>query len=141
MKAEATRAREVRAEGGGRSGAHSPLEFLARHNVLYILSALLMLVGCLLISLPRPFHLTDLVVLLLVINLYEAMVIAAATWIARRAPASREPNVLLLVETAFLLDAHFTVNACVTADAFWGPIIAATALALAFAKVYLMARL
>ncbi|MHC5053204.1 MAG: hypothetical protein ACYTKD_00635 [Planctomycetota bacterium] len=154
MKTQATRAREARAKVGGSGMAPSPLEFLARHNVLYILSALLMLVGCLLISLPRPFHLVDLVGLLVVINLYEAMVIAATAWIARRAPAcaaeaatarrrpaSREPNVLLLVETAFLLDAHFTLNACVTADALWGPLIATASLALALAKVYLMARL
>jgi hypothetical protein len=141
MSAGITRRVASREASPGESARATPLEFLAQHNVLYILSALLMLIGCLLISLPRPFRLIDLVVLLIVINLYEAMVIAVVAWITRRSGASREANVLILVETAFLLDAHFTVNACVTADGLWGPLLAAIALAFAFAKVYLISRL
>jgi hypothetical protein len=141
MTRQALRSRTPTRDAASPAAARSPFDFLARHNVLYILSALLMLVGCLLISLPRPFSLPDLVVLLVVINLYEAMVIAAIAWVTKRAPASRETNVLLVIATAFLLDAHFTVNACVTADPLWGALIAAAALALAFAKVYLLARL
>ena len=112
-----------------------------------IRGALLMLVGCFLISMPYLFEyreLGGLMVLLGVINVYEAMVIATFAFVMRRTPASlpapKDAPMLLFVQLLFLLDASFTVNACISLRVDWGTLIAVASLALALAKVYALER-
>lgn len=114
-----------------------------RLNVFYLLSALLMLLGCYLVCIPylyKPRALSALLALLGTINLYEALVIGTCVYLIRRAPFRREVPLLLLIEVAFLFDATFTVNACVTAHYLWGLVITASSLALGFAKLYVLDR-
>lgn len=114
-----------------------------RLNVFYILSALLMLLGCYLVCIPylyKPRALGALLALLGTINLYEALVIATCVYLIRRAPFRREVPLLLLIEVAFLFDGTFTVNACVTAHYLWGLVITAGSLALGFAKLFVLDR-
>jgi hypothetical protein len=121
--------------------------FLERNNVLYPASALLMLVGCFLISMPYLFEyreLGGLMVLLGVINVYEAMVIATFAFVMRRTtahlPTPKDAPMLLFVQLLFLMDASFTVNACISLRVGWGTLIAVASLALALAKVYALER-
>lgn len=114
-----------------------------RLNVFYLLSALLMLLGCYLVCIPylyKPRALGALLALLGTINLYEALVIATCVFLIRRAPFRREVPLLLLIEVAFLFDGTFTVNACVTAHYLWGLVITACSLALGFAKLFVLDR-
>ena len=131
--------------------ADATLGFLVRNNLFYILSALLLLAGCFLICIPIPFGYREMwiiVLLLGVINVYEAMVILTSAWIIRRlsaatqagAPGSREVSVLLVLATVLFLDGHFTVNACLTTDFAWGLFIAGASLSLAFVKMYALSR-
>src|SRR5258708_24421965 len=93
-------------------------EWLLRQNVLYLLSACLMLLGCYLISLPNLLafrrNISELLLLLGVINIYEGLVILACGFILRRLPSSREGALLLLVEFLFLFDMTCTANACLS---------------------------
>ncbi|MEW6355167.1 MAG: hypothetical protein AB1696_02485 [Planctomycetota bacterium] len=114
------------------------LGFLSRHNILYLLSAMLMLLGCYLISMPYLFRYREiggLVVLLGIINVYEAMVILTCCFIIRRDASRPECAVLLLVELLFLFDATFTINACMPVHFSWGIAIATASLALVFLKL------
>ena len=112
-----------------------------RANVFYLLSALLMLIGCYIICLPNLFDYKDfkgLLTLLCVINLYEAMVIAACVFIFRRLPGSTEGATLLLVEMFFLFDATFTVNGCLVVSYAWGMLALAISLTLALVKILVL---
>jgi hypothetical protein len=114
-----------------------------RDNVLYPLSAFFMLLGCFLIVMPHIYEfleLAELLALLGVITLYEGMVIATVVYIARRAPDSRDLPVLSFIELLFLLDATFTVNACLPVSSIGGPITVVVALAFAYAKIVVMHR-
>ncbi|MCY3023573.1 MAG: hypothetical protein NTW87_31725, partial [Planctomycetota bacterium] len=111
-----------------------------RQNVFYLLSAFLMLLGCYLISLPhlltpRP-DITELLVLLGVINIYEGLVILACGFILRRLPASREATLLLLIEILFLFDMTFTASSCLTRHFKLGLGVAAAGFVLALLKLY-----
>jgi len=111
-----------------------------RQNVFYLLSALLMLLGCYLISLPyltrpRP-EIGELLLLLGVINVYEGLVILACAFIMRREPASREAALLLFVEMLFLFDMTFTANGCLTRHFRLGLAVAAASYVLALLKLY-----
>ncbi|MFH1024981.1 MAG: hypothetical protein V1809_16495 [Planctomycetota bacterium] len=99
-------------------------DFLSRHGVFYLLSAFLVLAGSYLIAIPCLFQyreLKGLLMLLGILNLYEAMVIMAFGYIVRREPSRREGSVLIGIELLFLLDATFTINACLPLD-FWAGI-------------------
>ncbi len=134
--------------------ADATLGFLVRDNLFYILSALLLLAGCFLICIPIPFGYREMwiiVLLLGVINVYEAMVILTSAWIIRRLSAAaragpahrgagREVCVLLVLATVLFLDGHFTVNACLTTHFGWGLLIAGASLVLAFVKMFALSR-
>jgi len=133
----------MRRRPGPAAVAEGLLEYLVRNNILYILSALLMLVGSFLVSIPylhQHRQIGVLLILLGVVNLYEAMVISAIAYVCRRAPLSHESSMLILVETLFLFDATFTVNACLPASYGWGVALGAASLALAFVKVFAIER-
>ncbi|MHC4504717.1 MAG: DUF2950 family protein [Planctomycetota bacterium] len=134
--------------------ADATLGFLVRNNLFYILSALLLLAGCFLICIPIPFGYREMwiiVLLLGVINVYEAMVILTSAYIIRRLSgaaragpvhkgAGREVSVLLVLATVLFLDGHFTVNACLTTHFGWGLLIAGVSLVLAFVKMFALSR-
>ncbi|MHC4202012.1 MAG: hypothetical protein ACYSU0_18640, partial [Planctomycetota bacterium] len=134
--------------------ADATLGFLVRNNLFYILSALLLLAGCFLICIPIPFGYREMWVIILllgVINVYEAMVILTSAYIihrlsgaARAGPvhkgAGREVSVLLVLATVLFLDGHFTVNACLTTHFGWGLLIAGVSLVLAFVKMFALSR-
>jgi hypothetical protein len=117
------------------------LATLERNNFGYLISALLMLVGCYIVCLPYLFvyqTFDGLVVLLTVINLYELLVIAACTFIIRKLPQSGESATLLFVELLFLLDATCTINGCIVIQFWKGALIMGVSLAAAIAKMYAM---
>src|SRR6185436_4948868 len=112
---------------------------LMRHNVCYLLSALLMLIGCYIVCVPYLFELKiigGLIDLLGAINLYEFMVVLTCGFLIRHIPASRESRTLVLVELLFLLDVTFTVNGSLPIHFRWGLILAAGSLALALIKIF-----
>lgn len=114
---------------------------LMRNNVCYLLSALLMLVGCYIVCVPYLFELKiigGLIELLGAINVYEALVVLTCGFLIRRIPASRESRTLVLVELLFLLDVTFTVNGCLPIHFRWGLILAASSLALALVKIFVL---
>src|SRR4051794_2202424 len=80
---------------------------LMRHNVCYLLSALLMLIGCYIVCVPYLFEfkiIGGLIDLLGAINAYEIIVVLTCGFLIRNMPQSRESATLLLVELLFLLD-------------------------------------
>lgn len=114
---------------------------LMRHNICYLLSALMMLVGCYIVCVPYLFELKiigGLIDLLGAINLYEFMVVLTCGFLIRHVPNSRESRTLVLVELLFLLDVTFTVNGSLPIHFRWGLILAAGSLALALIKIFLL---
>ena len=117
------------------------LRALMRNNVCYLLSALLMLVGCYIVCVPYLFELKiigGLIDLLGAINLYEVLVVLTCGFLIRRIPANRESRTLVLVELLFLLDVTFTVNGSLPIHFRWGLILAAASLALALIKIFVL---
>lgn len=115
------------------------LKTLQRNNVLYLVSAFFMLVGCYLICLPHLFefnHFSSLLKLLSVVNCYELMVIGACVYVLRFLPACREGRTLIVVEVLFLFDATLTNNSCLSANYSRGLVVLAVALGLACIKIF-----
>jgi hypothetical protein len=116
-------------------------QFVARNNVLYLVSALFMLIGCYLVCLPHLFEykqISSLLTLLGAINSYELMVIFACIYMLRKLPESSEWKTLLIVEVLFLLDATFTNNSCFSVSFSRGLIVLVSALAIGFIKVIVL---
>ncbi|MCW8129900.1 MAG: hypothetical protein KIS92_06045 [Planctomycetota bacterium] len=118
--------------------------WLQRHNIFYLLSALLMLLGCFLISGPYLFTLRrdlgGLLILLGTINVYEGLVMLACGFVCRQAPRGSEGPTLLLVAQLFLLDVTFTINACLPISLGLGVAVAAASFVLALLKIYALER-
>ena len=111
---------------------------LQRNNFFNLISALLMLIGCYIVCLPYLFEfktLRGLIVLLTVINIYEAMVIGACAFMIRKRLDGNESALLLLVELLFLMDATYTVNGCLVVEFERGRFILAGSLAAAMVKI------
>lgn len=89
------------------------LAFLVHHNPFYLLSALSMLAGCYALNIglaARTGELQKLLLLLSVLNGYEAVLIALAIYLIRRRNIQRDGRTLLLLEAPFLVDLAF-INA------------------------------
>jgi hypothetical protein len=115
---------------------------LFEHNPFYLLSALCMLIGCYTLSRSlalRPGQIGKLLVLIGVLNVYEALVIGLALVLLRRGLA-RDACILLLVEAVFLLDGTFLNGEAFAADLAAGALVSAAVLALAVAKVLIVVR-
>lgn len=112
------------------------------HNPLYLLSACCMLAGCWVLTTtwaPQPGRLGGLLALLGVLNLYEALLVGFGLFVVARLAEPRHGRTLLLLEMAFLLDAtHLYAEAA--SDEGWGLLLGLAALALAVAKVEVVAR-
>ena len=117
------------------------LRALVAHNPFYLLSALLMLAGCYTLSRTlalKPGSMGKLLVLLGTLNGYELLVILLALLLARRG-LERDPRVLLLVESFFLLDGTFLSGEAFAADRWVGSLVSAVILGLAFGKLAVVA--
>lgn len=123
------------------TGANTRSNLRVQPSILYLLSAFLMLAGCLLIALPilyRPRGIAQLLVLLSLIQAYEALVVLACGYLLRRWPGSSEGALLLAVEVFFLADVTCTLNACQPVAPKWGLLVAFLGLILALVKVHVL---
>ena len=109
--------------------ARSWLRLIVDHNPFFLLSGLCMLFGCYLLNggTTRAGDVGKLVILLLVINAYEAMIIPLGLTLIRRGEFfKRNGRMLLVLELLFLIDITFTNGVISTVDARWGWLIAST---------------
>jgi len=116
-------------------------------NPCFLLSGVSMLVGCFLIS--REIHLTDpstagfvgmLVGLVVVLNIYEAAVIALGLWLSRSGTLVRDARHLLGLAVLLLIDSAFVYQETATADVWLGGLIAGIAGLLSIVKVMVITR-
>jgi hypothetical protein len=117
------------------------LRALADHNPFYLLSALFMLGGCYTLSRGLalgPGRTGSLLVLIGTLNLYELLVIGLAILLMGRG-GRRDARILLLVEAVILLDGTFLDGEAFAADLTVGAVVSAVILALAVAKVFVVA--
>jgi hypothetical protein len=116
---------------------------VARHNPFYLLSAFSMLLGCWILSRAlalEPGHAGKLVVLIGVLNLYEAMLIGLALFLIVRRGLVRDGRMLLWVESVFLVDATFLGSELYASDLRLGGLLALGLFLLAGLKVAAIVR-
>ena len=121
----------------------SPLRFIVDHNPCYILSGLCMLFGCWLLS--EALHtkagdIPKLLVVLAVVNVYEAMIIPLGLVLIRKKAFARDGWILLLLELLFLVDIVFTQGIIATVEAKTGLIVGGVILALSAIKAGFIVR-
>lgn len=107
-------------------------------NPFYALSVSAMLLGCWLLS--EALHLQagrlgGLLLLMAVLQLYEALLVGLGTLLVRAGRAPRDGVTVLLLESLLLMDAPLLAAECVTANARFGTAIAVGLAALAVAKL------
>ncbi|MBI5779776.1 MAG: hypothetical protein HZA49_10055 [Planctomycetes bacterium] len=112
-----------------------------RNNIFYLLSALLMVIGCYLVL--APFQqitrsIADLLIYFFVVNLYEAILIAAALYIIAKKNVVRDGAILLVIEGFFLADATLINSVYYFYNIWFGLIINAIILILAMVKITLI---
>jgi len=119
------------------------INLVMRHNVFYLLSALLMIIGCYLAL--QPFQqfsrsITDLIVRFALINFYEAFLIVTALYIIIKKNVIRDGTILLLIEGFFLADATLMNSVYYLQNIWVGIIINTVSVGLAFLKIYIIIR-
>ena len=100
---------------------------VAGHNPFYLLSAFSMLLGCWILSRAlalEPGHAGKLVLLIGVLNLYEALLIGLALFLIVRRGLVRDGRTLLWVESVFLVDATFLGSELYASDLGLGGLLA-----------------
>src|SRR5688572_18938254 len=123
---------------------HRWLRFVIDHNPCYLLSAACMLLGCYLLNAALYTPAGDvrkLLVVLAVVNVYEACVILLARVLIRFPLVQRDAWIVLFVESLFLTDITFVSGVISTVDPWSGLAINGGLLALAAVKVYVILRL
>jgi hypothetical protein len=104
------------------------LSFVIDHNPCFLLSALLMFLGCYLLNSAMDVRAADIgkaLLLLATINVYEAALIALGlALIPKPAGRGRDGVLLLFVQLLFLADGPFLVAQLVQATHAWGWLIA-----------------
>jgi hypothetical protein len=108
------------------------------HNPFYLLSALSMLLGCFLLSralAPEPGHAGKLVLLIGVLNLYEALLIGLALFLIVGRGLVRDGRSLLVLESVFLVDATFLGSELYASDLGIGALVAGGLFLLALLKL------
>ncbi|MBI3986246.1 MAG: hypothetical protein HY343_04975 [Lentisphaerae bacterium] len=111
-------------------------------SLLYLCSALLMLLGCYLVELalkPNPGNLGKMLVIMGVLNVYEFCLIGIGLWLVRGRRILPAGRLLLLLAIVFLVDSTFFNTACIAADPSVGGLLGTGVLSLAAIKVGLMA--
>jgi hypothetical protein len=111
---------------------------MTQSNPFYALSASAMLLGCWLLSKALQIQagqLQALLLLMLVLQLYEALLVGLGAFLVRSKRAPRDGLVVLVIESVFLMDATLLTAECVTTDLTVGTRVAAATAALAILKL------
>ena len=113
-------------------------ETMTQSNPFYAASASAMLLGCWLLS--EALHLQagqlkGLLLLMLVLQVYEALLVGLGAYLVRSKRAPRDGLVVLMIESVFLMDSTLLSAECVTTDLRAGTLAAITAAALAVLKL------
>jgi len=114
-----------------------------KSNPFYVLSASAMLLGCWLLSRALELeagHLRGLLVLILVLQLYELLLVGLGTFLVRTKRAPRDGLVVLVLESAFLMNVTGLAAECVTAARGTGALVAAGIAALSVLKLWWVRR-
>ena len=113
-------------------------------NPFFLLSAICMMLGCtvLNVALYTPAgDVRNLLILLGVVNVYEAVLIGLGVVLLRRHEAERrDAHTLMGLEAVFLADSTFVAGVISTIDARWGLMLNGVLLALSLVKVVIVAR-
>lgn len=113
------------------------------HNPFYLASALAMFVGCYLLSRAlalAPGETGKLVALMGVLNVYEGLLIGLALFLIVRRGLERDGQMLLVLESAFLVDITLLASEVHAASRTGGALVAVSLLALAVPKIGAVAR-
>jgi hypothetical protein len=105
----------------------SLLQLIVDRNPFYLLSALCMLVGCILLTNSTsysPIARGRLLVLLGTLNVYEFLLIGLAVWLIARRDLVRDGAILLGIEAFFLVDITWLNHELFTIDLKLGAIVA-----------------
>ncbi len=116
---------------------------VAKHNPFYLASAAMMLLGCYLLSRAlalAPGETGKLVALIGVLNGYEGLLIGLALFLIVRRGLVRDGRMLLVLESAFLVDITLLASEVHAASHTGGALVAASLLALAVLKIGAVAR-
>src|SRR3990172_2196809 len=118
-------------------------ETMTQSNPFYVTSASAMLLGCWLLS--QALHLQagqlkGLLLLMLVLQVYEALLVGLGAYLVRSKRAPRDGLVVLVIESMFLMDTTLLSAECVTTDLSVGTLAALTAAALAVLKLLCVRR-
>jgi len=115
-------------------------------NPLYLVSALSMLVGCFILNGaldPRPQHLSQILLVLGFLNLYEALVIALGGYLVTRHPSRLsvlDGRLLLLLAVVFLADMTSFIMPSLEAALVLGSAVNGALFLLALVKLYAILR-
>jgi hypothetical protein len=124
-------------------GRVSLTKFIVDRNPFYLLSAVMMFAGVRVILSAlevKPGDLKSLLVLIGVLNTYEALVIGLALFLITRRGLLRDGWLLLSIEALFLVDFTFLNAELFTANLRWGAWINAMSFALALIKIAVVVR-
>jgi len=116
---------------------------MTNSNPFYATSASAMLLGCWLLSHALQLQagqLQGLLLLMLVLQVYEALLVGLGAYLVRSKRAPRDGLVVLVIESVFLMDATLLAAECVTTDLGVGRLVAATTAALAVLKLHWVRR-
>ncbi len=119
-------------------------QMILDHNPFYLLSVLLMLIGCRAITSSLHVEAGDLgklVLLLGILNVYECMIIGLGIVLLPRQGVERDGRILLLLESLFLVDATFLNAETVLTNPGYGALINLVLLMLAIGKAMLVIRI
>ena len=92
------------------AGRRSLRRFIADHNPFYLLSAVLMLLGCLLLSNTMtwsPIALRKLLILIATLNVYELLLVGLGLYLIVKRTIASDGLMLLALEALFIVDVGF----------------------------------
>jgi hypothetical protein len=114
------------------------LRFIVDRNPFYLLSAVCMLVGCILLTNSTsftPISRSRLLVMLGTLNCYEALLIGLAVWLIATRDLVRDGAILLGIEAFFLVDTTWLNHEIFTIDLRLGVIVSALLMIAATVKL------
>lgn len=113
------------------------------HNPFYLLSALCMLGGCVLLTNSwsfSPVAAQRIVLLIAVLNVYELLLVGVAIWLIRMRGLVRDGMILLGIEAMFLADVAMLNSEVLSRDFRIGVLVNATVWLLAAVKITVVLR-
>src|SRR5438552_15522935 len=116
----------------------SLFRFIIDHNPFFLLSAVCMLGGCLALTNSlswSPIRLQRLLMLVVTLNIYEALLITLAIFLIAKRRLVRDCTILLMLEAFFLVDVTFLHAELFAASLRIGLVVNSIILVLAIAKV------